>query len=279
MNSGPPEHQPEHPPESPLKGKVILVTRPAHQAAGMLQQLEQRAAKPLAFASIEISAIEPDLLLKQRFNGLHEYDWLIFVSANAVEYAALQLDRLKIQAETIKNEIAVIGRATQAVAEKAGFKVTLALKKGFNSEALLQHPAFQAAQLRGEKILIIRGVGGLAHLGDTLLLRGAKVDYAEVYRRAVPQQDVGIKRQQLSHNWSEMQINAITVTSNESLQNLYDMLGVPGREAMLKTCLIVPSRRCQQLAQALGYQEVVVAESALNEHILEALNHAMMGKG
>jgi len=64
-----------------------------------------------------------------------------------------------------------------------------------------------------------------------LRLRGAKVDYAEVYSRGV---------QQLSQNWPEMQINAITVTSNESLQNLYDMLDEPGRENMLKTRLIVP---------------------------------------
>ncbi|VAW65641.1 hypothetical protein MNBD_GAMMA10-3040, partial [hydrothermal vent metagenome] len=45
---------------------------------------------------------------------------------------------------------------------------------------------------------------------------------------------------------------------------------------MLKTRLIVPSHRCLQLAQTLGYERVVVAESALNEHMLDALNRAML---
>ncbi|VAW67947.1 hypothetical protein MNBD_GAMMA10-1131, partial [hydrothermal vent metagenome] len=256
----------------PLKDKVILVTRPVDQAAGMLQLLERSAARPLAFASIEICPVELGSQLKRRLSTLHEYDRLIFISVNSVEYSVLQLQKLNSRVDSINNEIAVIGRATQAAAEKAGFRITQMLNKGFNSEALLQHPAFQSAQIRQKKILIIRGVGGLAHLGDTLRLRGAKVDYAEVYSRGVPQHDMGIKRQQLSRNWPEMQINAITVTSNESLQNLYDMLDEPGRENMLKTRLIVPSHRCLQLAQTLGYERVVVAESALNEHMLDALN-------
>ncbi len=261
--------------EYSLHGMVVLVTRPTHQAAAMLQLLEQSGAKPLAFASMEISPIEPDSVLKHRLSTLYEYDQLIFISVNAVEHTVLLLQKLNIPVEAIKNEIAVIGRATQSAAEQAGFKITQVMKKGFNSESLLQHAAFQAPQVNTKKILILRGKGGLAQLGDTLQQRGAKVDYAEVYRRGIPQQDKGIKRQQLSLNWQQQQINAVTVTSNESLQNLYDMLESPGKDALLESGLIVPSQRCMQLAQRLGFQSVRVAESALNEHMLDALNSVM----
>ncbi|HED34083.1 MAG TPA: uroporphyrinogen-III synthase [Gammaproteobacteria bacterium] len=258
-----------------LQGKVVLVTRPTHQAAAMLQLLEQKGARPLAFASIEIRPVAPDAALKHRLSALHEYDQLIFVSVNAVEHTVLLLQKLNIPVEAIKNKIAVIGRATQVAAERAGFKITQALEKGFNSESLLAHAAFQAPRVNTKKILILRGKGGLAQLGDTLQQRGAKVDYAEVYRRAIPQQDACIKRQQLSLNWSQQQINAVSVTSNESLQNLYDMLEPPGRDALLETWLIVPSQRCMQLARRLGFQFVRAAESALNEHMLDALNDVM----
>jgi len=261
--------------EHTLQGMVVLVTRPTHQAAAMLQLLEQKGAKPLAFASMEIRPVVPDTALKHRLSTLHEYDQLIFISVNAVEHSVLLLQKLKIPVETVKNEIAVIGRATQAAAEQAGLKITQAMKKGFNSESLLQLAAFQAARVNAKKILIFRGKGGLAQLGDTLQQRGAKVDYAEVYRRGIPQQDKDIKRQQLSLNWPKQQINAVTVTSNESLQNLYDMLEPPGRDTLLESWLIVPSQRCMQLAQRLGFQAVKIAESALNEHMLDALNEVM----
>ena len=256
-----------------LKDKVILVTRPAHQAAGMLELLEQQGAKPLAFPSIEISPVELDEQLKQKLSLLNTCDLLIFISANAVRHTVLQLQKLNLSIDVIKSEIAVIGKATQAAAQQAGFKVTMSMEKGFNSEALLESPMFQASQINRKKIVIIRGVGGLEQLADTLQQRGAKVVYAELYRRHQPKRDNGVKRQQLSQSWSQLHINAVTVTSNESLQNLYDMLEAPGRDAMLKTPLIVPSQRCLQLAQSMGFQMVAIAESASNEHILDALTH------
>ncbi len=271
--------------QQPLAKKVILVTRPAHQCAKMLQLLQQQGARALSFPSIEISDIELNKGLKQQLASLNQYDLLIFISSNAVQYAQKLLQQSGIAIESIKTRTLVIGKATRAAALQASFSVgpghshlgpaNSTQSPGFSSEALLQTPELQAERINTKKVAIIRGVGGLQQLGDTLLQRGAELDYIEVYRRGAPQQDVSIQRQQLSHNWPEMNISAITVTSNESLQNLYDMLETPGRDAMLKTRLIVPSNRCMLLARALGFETVAVAESATDEHILNALSHIM----
>ncbi|VAW68475.1 Uroporphyrinogen-III synthase [hydrothermal vent metagenome] len=268
-----------------LADKVVLVTRPAHQSAGMLGLLEQAGAKPLAFPCIEITGIKLNDALKQQLVSLKTADLLIFISTNAVQYACRLLDKAGVGIETISAQVAVIGKATRRAAQQAGFclisdhtaskQTDSGLKKSFNSDALLQRPELQGARINAKKAAIIRGVGGLQQLGDTLLQRGARVEYIEVYRRGPPQQDIAIQRQQLSCHWDEMNIHAVSVTSNESLQNLYDMLEPPGRDEMLKSALIVPSNRCMLLAQSMGFESIRVAESASDTHMLDALVYVL----
>jgi len=256
---------PQHP--------LVLVTRPREQAAATVQSLQQRGVRVALFPTIEITPVEVTGALRERFSQLNHYQLLIFISANAVHGARAMLQQLKIAPPSLEMDIACIGRASTEAARQAGFPVSLQAEQGFNSEALLDLQALQ--QVRGRKILIIRGQGGREKLADTLRQRGAEVDYAEVYRRGVPRQDGEISRRQLSRDWQDMQIDGITVTSNESLQNLYDMLEPPGKKAMLKTPLIVPSRRCQDLAQSLGFESVILAESADNQHMVAAVMHQL----
>lgn len=254
-----------------MVNKVVLVTRPAHQAADFIKELERSGATALAFPSMEIEPVEVTEQLLQLLSGLNKYHLLIFISSNAVKYAATILQKLDLPIETINCEIATIGKATHAAADSVGFKVSLQPENGFNSDALLQLPALQTGAINSKRVLIMRGEGGLEQLADTLTQRGAEVSYAEVYRRIKPRRDTGISRQQLSHQWEEMAINTVTVTSNESLQNLYDMLEAPGRTIMLATHLIVPSQRCYDLAMSLGFESVKIAESAINQHMIEAI--------
>ena len=170
--------------------------------------------------------------------------------------------------------MAVIGKATGAAATSVGFNVNIQPIHGFNSDALLELVELQPEQLQQAKhVLIVRGCGGLEQLPKELIQRGAEVSFAEVYERKKPDYDTQIKRQQVSQNWAELAISDITVTSNESLQNLYDMLEMPGKNEMLKTHLIVPSQRCAQLAKQLGFQSCSVAQSASNQHMIEAIPH------
>lgn len=247
------------------------MTRPKHQSAGFIQMLEQAGGQVLAFPSIEISQIELTEALKCCLTSLNKMDLLIFISANAVEHFVRGLKALALSPSLISSKIATIGKATRLKAEAYGLNVSVSPVQGFNSEALLAMQGFQQAQLQGKKCLIIRGLGGLAKLGDELHNRGAKVFYAELYQRAIPSVDGNISRQALSQHWLDWGISGITCTSNESLQNLYDMLEPPGRHAMLNTQLLVASNRARKLAQSLGFKSVRVAKSAANQHMFEAL--------
>ena len=127
--------------------------------------------------------------------------------------------------------------------------------------------AFDKNKINHQTILIIKGEGGRELIQNTLKERGARVILAEVYQRKVPQCDTRPLLEQLSKN----QIQWTTVTSNEILKNLYYMLNEQGHFLLRKTRLIVPSQRCYQLAQELGFTEIFTAQSATDEAMLTAI--------
>lgn len=255
------------------QNNVVLVTRPKHQATEFVTMLTAKGFKSLLFPCIEIKPVVLSDELMARLKTLNDNDLIVFISVNAVEKATELMRQLNIKPESITAKIATIGRATYKAAISLGFNVTLNPESGFNSDALLGLSELQSASIKGQQCLIIRGMGGLATLADELSKRGVMVYYAEVYQRSKPEVDENISRQELSDNWEKLQINAVTVTSNESLQNLYDMLKQPAKEAMLKTALIVASQRGIELAKRLGFKSVILAQSALNQHMLEAVEN------
>jgi uroporphyrinogen-III synthase len=123
----------------------------------------------------------------------------------------------------------------------------------FDSEALLALP--QLADVAGRRIVIFRGNGGRPLLGDTLAARGAVVEYAECYRRVVPQLDAA----PLLDAWQRRRIDAVTITSGEGLRNLFDGVGQSGRPLLQKTPLIATHRRIADAARAWGAAAVAVA--------------------
>lgn len=260
--------------------KVVLVTRPQHQLAKISALLTDNNYAVLAFPSIEICAINVTPQLKHTLCSINEYNLIIFISANAVQHALKLLQQQNIKLVDISARIATIGKATRKAAIEVGFKVDISPQQGFNSASLLALNELQAEQINATRCLIMRGVGGLENLADVLLQRGAQVDYAEVYERRIPALDGNISRQALRKNWPDFGINAITVSSNESLQNLYDMLELANntlaaKSLIMNTLIIVVSERSVKLAKSLGFKRIYCAQSAINQHMLEALNFAL----
>jgi uroporphyrinogen-III synthase len=104
-------------------------------------------------------------------------------------------------------------------------------------------------------------------LHDTLLERGAEVDYVEVYRRARPVAD----RAALAALLQPGYLAGITITSNEILQNLYDMAGAAAQPLLLEVPLLVVSERQAVLARQLGFsKQPLLADNASAEAIVTA---------
>jgi uroporphyrinogen-III synthase len=137
----------------------------------------------------------------------------------------------------------------------------------YDSEALLALDALTA--VLGQRVLIVRGEGGRATLGDTLAERGARVFYAEVYRRTPPAVDPG----PLLAQWTT-QVQLATATSDEILRNLVEILGPRGQAKLFATPLVVVSARTAALAEAMGFRRVELADRAGDAEVLAALIRA-----
>jgi uroporphyrinogen-III synthase len=126
----------------------------------------------------------------------------------------------------------------------------IAPSTGADSEALLATPQLGAhlGDFAGKRIAILRGDGGRALLGDTFVARGAEVEYITCYRRLLPQPP--------AKPWKTGDLAAVTVSSSQGLENLFEVLD----PAMLRaTPLFVPHPRIADRARALEVREVVLA--------------------
>lgn len=243
----------------PLAGLGVLVTRPAHQAAGFISLLQQAGAETFALPGIEIQPLALDADTKHRLQQSSGYQIVIFISANAVRYGLPHLRQHSAQ------HIAAIGEGSAGTLREQGWQVDLVADSGFSSEDLLALPAMQTNAIAGQHILIIRGQGGRETLAQTLQARGAKVDYAEVYQRCRPQTDT----QWLAPLWQQ-RIHLVCVTSNETLENVYTMLN-QYQDQLLNTVLLVPGARAYQLAQDLGFKHIIQAASATDQCMLQRI--------
>jgi uroporphyrinogen-III synthase len=235
-----------------LNGKGILVTRPAHQAAVLAEQIIAAHGKPVMFPVLEILDTADLAPLYALIDRLDAVDMAIFISPNAVNKAMNLIRSRRELPATL--QIAAIGRGSSRELKHFGIENIIAPTARFDSENLLEMPEMQ--EVAGKHVVIFRGDGGREMLGDTLAARGAQVEYAECYRRSRPDVNAG----NLLRQWSRNEINAVTITSSEGLRNLYDMLGKLGRQWLKTTPVFVPHERILGVAQELGLEHGILTE-------------------
>ncbi|WP_256091550.1 uroporphyrinogen-III synthase [Candidatus Thiosymbion oneisti] len=242
-----------------LAGRGVLITRPAAQAEGLCRLVAAAGGRAIRFPTVAIEPVanrEPARELLAR-----EWDLILFVSRNAVEQALSLFPNRRLPAEP---QLGAVGAATAQALTLAGRVPDLMPTGRFDSESLLALPAL--ADLEGRRVLIVRGVGGRGLLGDTLIERGARLAYAEVYRRTLPVTDAA----SLLTRWRR-DVQLATATSGEILENLLTLIGGKGRDLLLATPLVVVSERTGKTATALGFTRVEVADGASDTAVLAAL--------
>ena len=161
-----------------LKKKRILVTRPKHQADHLCKLISSNGGEAIAFPTIDIQPINESDKSLVKSNAFSEYDFIIFISRNAVEIAFdryLSLARLPAHIK-----IFAIGAGTADVLLARNIKNVIHAGVQADSKAFLNLSQMQKRRLKDKKVLIIRGIGGRQCLADNPKSRGAAVVYAEV---------------------------------------------------------------------------------------------------
>jgi len=239
----------------------VLVTRPRGQGEALCGLITENGGRATHFPTISIEPAEEPVIAQDFLQKIADYHIVIFISPNAVRYGLELMGANTFPLEVTK---CAVGKGTTRALAENGITVDIQPEGPFDSESLLAIPELNA--VAGKRILILRGNGGRRLLGDTLGERGAVVDYAEVYSRRIASADAG----PLIAVW-EKDVDIVTVTSREVLDNLVSLLGEEGHAMFCKTPLVVVSERIKIRAEELGCSSVILANEASDQGLLSAI--------
>src|SRR5690606_24015304 len=166
----------------PLQGLRVLLTRPHPHNDNLQAALTANGAETRSLPLLAIESVAETPALRQSLMNLDLYQAIVVVSPNAAHLGLERIEQYWPQLPVGLDWLAV-GKGTANQLAQAGIRA-LVPDDGHDSEALLRRPRLQ--EVAGQRVLILRGQGGRELLSETLRARGARVDYAELYRRSPP---------------------------------------------------------------------------------------------
>lgn len=253
------------PPEQAILAQVkVLVTRPEDQQQQLIKLIEREGGEAVSFPTIDIVPTEQQQHLHSVLRALDRYNIAIFISPNAAHFVFDSLAGLGL-ALPDSLLLACVGKGCTRSVEQHGHTVHAIPVSGIGSEGLLQHELLQSVD--DKRIVIFRGNGGRELLANSLRERGAKVEYCECYRRKMPDVDPS----PLITQWRSGEIDVVTITSSQALQNLRTLIGDEGAPLLYATPLIALSHRIAEAATAMGCTNVLVTDDTSDIAIVDAI--------
>jgi uroporphyrinogen III methyltransferase/synthase len=202
----------------PLLGKKILVTRARDQSSEFAARLRNLGAEVIEYPTIEILSPPNWNGLDRAIEALKSYDWVIFTSANGVNFFWQRLtDKGKNSSLLSSLKICAIGPATAKQLRKKGMEVDY-VPKEFIAESILQ--GFGKMMIQGKRILLARAKVARDILPKGLRKMGAEVDVVEAYRTVKPRG--GEKR--LKQILTDGKIDVVTFTSSSTVNHFAELL-------------------------------------------------------
>ena len=238
----------------PLAGKLVLVTRPAGQADGLVTLLKRKGAVAVVAPAIKIVPVRSAALtraLKELSEG--EFEWVTLTSQATVQMLAKRLESRQVRAK-----VAAIGDGT------AG-----AFKGWARRSADLQPAEFTTAALarafpRGTgRVLCARADIAPRGLEDALAAKGWSPTRVDAYRTSFPRELPAQARRELEQG----NVDAVTFASASAVRGFVGALdAVRGDPKVVCIGSITAAE-----ARAHGLRVAAVAKPHTMEGIVEAL--------
>ncbi len=216
----------------PLFGQRILVTRPRHQAAEFTRLLESQGAEVVALPMIETIATASGEL-DAAFGRCAEFDWVVFTSANGVQFFFDRLSALDLDVRMWhRARFAAIGPQTARSLHGRGIRAEL-VPDDYRAEGLIA--AFETHRMQGQRVLLPRAGGARQVLPETLRQLGAVVEEVITYRSVLTARATAELRAVLDEG-----IDLVTFTSSSTVESFVAALADAGRAQQIKTACIGP---------------------------------------
>jgi uroporphyrinogen III methyltransferase/synthase len=164
----------------PLFGQRVLVTRPTHQAAGMVQKLEHLGAVVTRMPVVEIREPADFAPLDRALDQLRAgaWDWLVFTSANGVHALLRRLDAVGRDLRDLGSvKLAAIGPKTAEALREYRLRADVVPASTFSSQGLADALKPYVA---GQRVLLARANRGRELLREQLA-QVALIEQVTVY--------------------------------------------------------------------------------------------------
>lgn len=250
--------------QRPLFNQQVLVTRPAHQSEPMCRELERLGAGVIQWPAIQTIGVDDQSDLADSLNHLEEFDWIVFSSANGVDFWMRYLWDSGHDARTLNTiRIACIGRKTQQALEQYCLRSDL-VPETFDADHLAAQLAAQGA---GKRFLLIRASRGREILAETLEQAGAVVRQVVVYQS----QDTDDVPTEIGESLKSGQIQWVTVTSSAIARNLVRRFGDDLRRARLASISPITTQTLRELGFEVGAEASEYTSTGLIQAICQAV--------
>lgn len=260
----------------------VIITRPARHALRLQEGLQQCGREVVMFPLFDIVLNTETSQIDACLRNLSDYRLVIFVSPNAIDACFARLALLSESAGASWPQdvaVGVMGEGSRQALASYGLHAENARifcpihPERTDSETLLA--VLDLPDLRGKKVLIIRGDSGRDFLADALQLQGVEVEQVAAYQRRIPVFDAD-KQQQMRALLS--QENDWVITSSAVLSTLLEWCcQIDAADAtfnavvkMQQQHLVLPHFRIAEVAKKLGFSHLTLTASG-DEKLLLAL--------
>jgi uroporphyrinogen III methyltransferase/synthase len=248
--------------KKPLFGKRIIVTRAESSAAKLTAQLEELAAQVDEFPVIKFAPPPDCSELDGAIANLASFDWIVFTSANGVEWFVKRLLDMGRDIRALGcARLAAIGPKTARALEALKLRVDYVPSEYVAEAVIAEFPEDPA----GKKILIPRALEAREELPLGLRDRGADVTVVAAYETVVDESSETPLRKRLA----EEPVDVITFTSASTVHNFFRLAGEPVLPESVTAACIGPITA--EAARAHGLKNVVMAAEYTIEGLVEAL--------
>jgi len=217
---------------SPLKGKQILITRPADQARDFIKALKTQGAEPISFPTIRIIPPRGWSKVDKAIENLSTYDTLVFTSVNGVKFF---FQRLKEKGKNIRFfktlKVVAIGPKTAAAIKRRHFRVDIIPKK-FQAESVVE--ALEKEGITGKRFLLPRAEKAREVLPQEIKKREGHIDVLTVYRTGKGEGNI----QEVKELFRKKLIHVITFTSSSTVKNFVELLAEKNISKMIKGAVV-----------------------------------------
>ncbi|MBZ0180237.1 MAG: uroporphyrinogen-III synthase [Melioribacteraceae bacterium] len=159
-----------------IKNNYLVITKSENDLSDCLKYFEEAGLRTIPFPTISMSLATASPEIETMLN--RNYDYLIFTSANAVEYFLLLLKKIDIDLDLDLPKVIAVGDKTKNVCESNGIKVDLIPGK-YSALGIIE--ALGKTEIEGKKFLIPRSSLAPEVIADFITSKNGEVFNPVVY--------------------------------------------------------------------------------------------------